>query len=182
MKRDITNAEAALLGLLHERPKHPYEIEKDVEYRDMRAWTDLSMSSIYKLLRKLEKDALVSSESVVSDQNRARRIYRPTTEGSRAFADKIHQMISDRPDLLKDPFNVGIYNSAILPRKRRAEALTSYRNRLNELLKGHRELEKFLRDSNCTPHHVAVATRAQFILQAEIKWIDTYLPTLTGEK
>jgi len=52
---DLTNAEAALLGLLSERPMHPYQIEKEVRSRDMRFWTELSMSSIYKLLRKLEK-------------------------------------------------------------------------------------------------------------------------------
>jgi hypothetical protein len=32
----ITSAEAALLGLLTEGDKHPYQIEKDVQFRDMR--------------------------------------------------------------------------------------------------------------------------------------------------
>ncbi|MBC8375118.1 MAG: PadR family transcriptional regulator, partial [FCB group bacterium] len=71
----ISNAEAALLGLLAEKPKHPYQIEKDVEYREMRTWTDLSMSSIYKLLKKLEDQKLVTSEMVLTEDNRARKIY-----------------------------------------------------------------------------------------------------------
>ena len=55
----LSNAEAALLGLLAEKPMHPYQIEQEVRYRDMRFWTELSMSSIYKLLRKLEREGLV---------------------------------------------------------------------------------------------------------------------------
>lgn len=51
----ISNKEMALLGLLSEKPKHAYEIENDIKERDMRYWTEISKSSIYKLLNKLEK-------------------------------------------------------------------------------------------------------------------------------
>ena len=54
----LSNGEAALLGLLSEKPMYPYQIEQEVKYRDMRFWNDLSMSSIYKLLDGLEKKGL----------------------------------------------------------------------------------------------------------------------------
>jgi DNA-binding PadR family transcriptional regulator len=44
---NLSNAEAALLGLLSEQSMYPYQIEKEVRYREMRFWTELSMSSIY---------------------------------------------------------------------------------------------------------------------------------------
>ena len=55
----LTLMETALLGLLSEGPMHPYRIEKEVRERKLRSWTDLSMSSVYKLLVKLERRGLV---------------------------------------------------------------------------------------------------------------------------
>ncbi len=70
---ELSNSEAALLGLLSEEPMHPYKIDQEFEYRDMRSWTELSMSSIYKLLRKLEKEQLVNSEKIISSENRLQK-------------------------------------------------------------------------------------------------------------
>ena len=46
---EISNAETTLLGLLSEQSMYPYQIEQEVKYRGMRFWTELAMSSIYKL-------------------------------------------------------------------------------------------------------------------------------------
>jgi DNA-binding PadR family transcriptional regulator len=51
----LTNSEVALLGLLSEKAKHAYQIGRDVEHRDMRSWTDLSQSTIYRQLTSLHK-------------------------------------------------------------------------------------------------------------------------------
>jgi DNA-binding PadR family transcriptional regulator len=73
--QEISNAEAALLGLLSEGPMYPYQIEQEVKYRDMRFWNDLSMSSIYKLLDGLERKGLVARANEVSPENRLRKLY-----------------------------------------------------------------------------------------------------------
>ena len=67
---EISKAEAALLGLLSECPMHAYQIEQEAEFRDMRSWTDLSMSSIYKLLKKLEERELVMRNDEMSEAGR----------------------------------------------------------------------------------------------------------------
>jgi DNA-binding PadR family transcriptional regulator len=82
--RTLGDAEVALLGLLAERPKHPWQIQKDVEHRDMRSWSDLSTSTIYKRLRALEKGGLVASSTEVVD-GRARNIYSLTDAGRKAL-------------------------------------------------------------------------------------------------
>ena len=51
----ISNIEAAILGLLCERPQYGYEIEKIIEKRNMRNWTEIGFSSIYYILKKLEE-------------------------------------------------------------------------------------------------------------------------------
>ena len=50
----ISNAELALLSLIVEQPRHAYEIEQVIEERNMRYWTEIGFSSIYRLLSKQE--------------------------------------------------------------------------------------------------------------------------------
>lgn len=72
---EISNVEATLLGLLSEQSMYPYQIEQEIKYRDMSFWTELSMSAIYKLLHKLEKDKLVIRKTEISSENRLHTLY-----------------------------------------------------------------------------------------------------------
>ncbi len=177
----ITNAEAALMGLLAENPKHPYQIEKDVQYRDMRSWTDLSMSSIYKQLKKLEDVGMVKAEVELSEDNRARKIYEITSDGRAALEMKLRTLLR-KPEILKDPFNVGIYNSDLLLKEEVLDCLEQYREEVQELVDGYKRLEQFLRDSDCSKARLAVATRPQHHWEGELRWLDEYLQELPTKK
>ena len=91
----ISNSEAALLGLLSEEPMHPYRIEQEVKYRDMRFWTELSMSSIYKLLRKLEKEGFTECTNKISEKNRLQKHYSISSAGKKALQQKEQQAAQD---------------------------------------------------------------------------------------
>ena len=58
----MTNAELAILSLIAERPRHGYDIEQVIEARGMREWTEIGFSSIYYLLKKLEKEGMITSQ------------------------------------------------------------------------------------------------------------------------
>ena len=51
----ISNKETALLMLLTERPMHAYQIERVVKDRDMRLWTEMSMSSISRRINTVKE-------------------------------------------------------------------------------------------------------------------------------
>ncbi|UCH62478.1 MAG: PadR family transcriptional regulator [Fidelibacterota bacterium] len=172
-----SNAEAALMGLLAEEPKYPYQIEKNVEYRDMRSWTDLSMSSIYKLLRKLEDTELVNVEIDVTEGNRARKVYQLTEAGRDALERKIRSLLRVKV-LPKDPFNVAIYNSDLLMPDEVESSLRMYREHLAESIEGYVRLEQFLKDNDCPPARIAVATRPRHQCEGEMVWLDEYLQQL----
>lgn len=176
MKR-LSDAGAALLGLLSEGAKHPYQIEKDVRERDMRYWTDLSMSSIYKLLRKCERAGLVKRTKMVSPQNRLRVLYAISRKGRKALAKKLEALLSD-PGHIKWPVDIGIANCGILPRKTVRAALEKYRAGLEERARCYGELQKYLRSAGCPPHRLGIAERPVYLLKAEMKWVDDYLGKL----
>ena len=55
----INERELAILGLLCEKPLYGYTIEKIIEERGMRHWTDIGFSSIYYVLKRLESRNLI---------------------------------------------------------------------------------------------------------------------------
>jgi DNA-binding PadR family transcriptional regulator len=175
----LSNAEAALLGLLSEQPMHPYQIEQEVQYRDMRFWTDLSMSSIYKLVRSLEKRGLVVRTDKISPENRLRKLYKLSPQGMAALKEKLEALLTE-PEHLRWQVDIGVYNCSLLPPAKVVDALRKYRLALEEKARCYGELEAFLRNSGCPSHRFAVAIRPVYLLRAEIEWIDSYIASLSS--
>jgi DNA-binding PadR family transcriptional regulator len=177
---EISNAEAALLGLLSEQPMYPYQIEQEVEYRDMRSWTELSMSSIYKVLVKLEKKGLVLRTNEVSPENRLRKLYEISGDGKKALCVKLEVLLSE-PEHVRWQVDIGTYNCGLLPNRTVQKSLKTYRKSLAKSVKCYEDLHKFLKDCGCPAHRFAIASRPIFLLKGEMEWVDSYLEQL-GQK
>ena len=178
--QEISNAEAALLGLLSEGPMYPYQIEQEVKYREMRFWTELSMSSIYKLLKNLEKNNLVLRANEVSAENRLRKLYSISEEGTKVLQDKLKTLLSD-PEHIRWQVDIATYNCDLLPLKTVRKALKEYRKGLEKNIAGYEDLQKFLKDSNCPAHRLGIALRPVYLLKGEIEWVDAYLAALASD-
>ncbi len=176
---EISNAEAILLGLLSEQPMYPYQIEREVKYRDMRFWTELSMSSIYKLLRKLEKNKLVKRENEISSENRIHTLYTLSITGKKKLQKKIESLLS-KPEHMKWQIDIGIYNLNLISEKKVQEALVKYRLTLEKKIQEYGALLKFLQDSKCPSYRFSVANRPIFLLKGELGWVDSYLNQLNS--
>ncbi len=72
----INEREAAILGLLCEKPLYGYTIEKIIEERGMRHWTEIGFSSIYYVLKRLESRNLVVSSCRQQENKPSRKINR----------------------------------------------------------------------------------------------------------
>lgn len=177
--KNISNAESALLALLSEESMHPYQIEQEVKHRDMRFWTELSMSSIYKLLRKLEKEGLVTRKNEISPENRLRKLYTISKEGENMLANKIEDLLSN-PEHTRWQVDLGVYNCNLIPDNMVVESLEKYKKALQEKIKGYKDLLGYLQKSNCPTYRYEVAKRPVFLLEAEINWVDSFLNKLTN--
>ncbi|MDD4308991.1 MAG: PadR family transcriptional regulator [Candidatus Cloacimonetes bacterium] len=170
----ITSAEASLLGLLTEADKHPYQIEKDVQFRDMRFWTELSMSAIYKTLVKLETMGYVESTTEISEENRARKIYRITAEGIAAFKDKLTELVSE-VEHIRWQADIAFYNFDIFPKDKQVEMLESYKTKLREKITEYKALEDFMVGENCSIYPQSISRRPVYLLQGEINWVEDFI-------
>jgi DNA-binding PadR family transcriptional regulator len=176
----ISNKEAALLGLICEKPKHAYEVESDIKERDMRYWTEISMSSVYKLLNKLEDRDFLKSEMKLSERNVNQKVYSITEEGMSQFKQKLMEMLSTLEPIV-NPIDVGLSNMYLLNRDKALNMLDKYSLALDKMIKCYHELEDYLVKSGCNYPNVQLATRRIFMLEGEKKWILKFMEGLKNE-
>jgi DNA-binding PadR family transcriptional regulator len=179
MKTTINNKETAVLALLSERPMHGYEVEQAIRMRDMRYWTEISMSSVYKVLKKLEEKELVSSEIRLASNNVTQKIYSLHPEGAEALRKKIASILSEF-DHHRWETDLAISNLGILPDDQKKECLQAYIRKLEELHAGYGELEKYLKAENCPGYRLALAVRPQYLYRAELEWARDYIKTFNN--
>ena len=129
----MTDAELAVLSLVAECPRHPYEIEQVIAERGMRDWTDVGFSSIYYLLGKMERAGLVEAHrEEATSKGPARNVYAPTAEGFEAWTEASLAALSAPQS--KMPFLLGLTNLAGLPADRALEASLACQGALEERL------------------------------------------------
>lgn len=167
----LTNAETALLGLLAEGPAHAWQLQKEIEGRGMRTWTDLSQSTIYKQLRSLEAAGSIEATDEVVE-GRLRKVHRITDAGRAALAESVLALLSE-PNYPKQPIDIATYNADCAPRPEVLTALARYREQLLETIEWWMQLDEYLR-ANCTAHRAAVARRTVRLAEADLAWLDEF--------
>ncbi len=169
----INNKEAALLGLLCEGPKHPYEIEKEIEDRSMREWTEISMSSVYKTMTRLEQKELAASKIQVSSSNRSQKVYTVTPSGQKILKEWVENQLSAHV-IPKWPIDIAISNLALLTESEVFNALRNYIETLEENITGYGNLLDYLKSVNCPQYRYALAMRPLYLMKAEKEWALSY--------
>ena len=179
--KNVSNKETALLGLLNEKSMHGYQLERTLYERSMDYWSEISQSSIYKLLNKLESEKLVKSEIKLTKKNISQKIYKITAEGKKKLKEKIIEILSE-PEKLTWRIDLGIANYALLTKKEAEECLKKYEEKLDELIKGYGNLIEYLRSVNCPINKYGLATRPIALFKAEKVWVKEFLKSVSTKK
>jgi DNA-binding PadR family transcriptional regulator len=175
----MTNAELAILTLVAEQPRHGYEIEQVIEERGMREWTEVGFSSIYYLLKKLERDGLIEGRLEEAQRGPARKVYHLTSAGGEALQRGLLEALSipqrGYPSIL-----LGVASLPAVPAPQAADALQEYRT---ALLERQTQLQKKWRGQQPLPYFVdATFTYGLALLEAEIKWVGDLITQLEEER
>ena len=169
----MTNAELAILSLLVERPMHGYEIEKIIEERGMREWTDVGFSSIYYILKKLEEHGLVTSHLEQPEgRGPTRKVYRPTEQGRQRWYENALEALRE-PARLPAPFLLGLSG---FPAYQIEEAISALRNYLTKLEERRTHLlERAEAQRPLPPHVQAMFSYSQSLIESEIGWLRQFI-------
>jgi DNA-binding PadR family transcriptional regulator len=166
----MTNAELAILSLIVEQPRHGYEIEQVIEERGMRDWTEMGFSSIYYLLKKLEREGLLQGQlQQEAVRGPARKVYRITEHGQEVYRASVLDALS-APRRWYSSLLLGLASLPRVPPLEALAALEQYRESLAERLaavRGRWESQRPL------PSHVeAMFDYSVTMIQAEKTWVE----------
>ncbi len=170
----MTNAELAVLGLVVQQPRHGYQIEQVIEERGMRRWTDIGFSSIYFLLKKLERQKLIKGEWEKTKQGKERwvKVYSPTDAGREAFHAAIIEVLSV-PQPSPHPIMLGLANIPTLSIEETLAALSQYSQHLKEK----REILRTALDNKQHAHPYFVDAMFELgltMMRAELEWVEKF--------
>ena len=140
---DLTDAELVLLSLIYEQPMHGYQLEQTITQRNMRTWTDLSTSSIYYVLQRLEEKGFVERAAPAGEEKGVpRKVYEITGAGQRIWKEATLRALS-HPRFTYTNFLMGLHNLWNIPAGEALEAVKTYRQWLEDDLQRQKdELQK----------------------------------------
>ncbi|PPK98170.1 DNA-binding PadR family transcriptional regulator [Kineococcus xinjiangensis] len=166
----LTDAELTVLGLLAERPRHGYDLDRTVEERGMRQWTSLGSSSIYYLLDKLVARGLVERDPAPAGSRRS--VHRLTATGHRITEEQSLDAL-DTPSPVRGRVLIGIANSRELTSPAVQERL---RRRLGSLRAQLEELDRRSREQEPLPSQAAALfDYGRAMLLADAAWTEDLL-------
>ena len=174
--RMISNLEASVLGLICEGFRYGYELDKIIDERNMRHWTEIGFSSIYYVLKRLEKEGLISSGSE-QVSGRSRKVYQVTPQGEAEMKSKVMGLVSNY-NHVTDPFDLGVGNLQRLTHEEIIAGLNSYRLSLDIQEQFYLKRLAVMHESKWPPHIRGLVTRPLAMLEAEKKWVESYIDEL----
>ena len=138
----------------------------------MRDWTDIGFSSIYAILKKLEKQGWVEVETTHSvGQGAARKVYCITRAGYEAQRSAVLDALSTtgRPN---SSLLLGLANLPIITRAQAGKALGQYCAALESRLE---QLEQRSDEQQPMPDFVrAMFDYSQTMIRSELSWLTAF--------
>jgi len=160
----LNHAEFIVLGLIAENPSHAYNINKRIEERGMRDWTNIGRSSIYRVIKSLEKKGL-TDKWIEEVDNRTLKVYNITEKGARVLKEKVFNVIKEFIGKKDEDFYVAFSMLPILTQKQQFEAINNSINKIKKNIKG---LEDMLEENS----HMPLNVRGLFVHPIKILEID----------
>lgn len=168
--------ELLILGLLKERPKHGYEIKKEIK-KVLGPFAGLETKSIYYPLRTLQKNKFLKRKIGKVGRRPEKYIYSLTLTGRRRFEELLNKnfLIIQRPFL-----NVDL-SLFFLPHADKSVILRRLKSRLRGLERIERWEEKMfkkLKDDEDKYHLFAIIDHNLKLIKAEIAFISEFIKYL----
>ncbi|TXT67674.1 MAG: Transcriptional regulator PadR-like family protein [Promethearchaeota archaeon] len=147
---ELSHREYIVLGLVSEEPSHAYELNKKIEDRGMRDWTNIGASTIYNDLNTLDDNGLVESYTEEVD-NRIRRVYKITPDGSDLLKAKTYNVLKEYYGKNDENFYVAFSMLPLLSQKEQIEVFSHSIEKIKEHIKN---MEQMLEQSSHFPMNV----------------------------
>jgi DNA-binding PadR family transcriptional regulator len=172
-RAELTTPDLVILSLLAERGMHGYQVNLELDRRDVRDWAGISRPQVYYSLEKLAAAGLIrTGENDEPAAGPERRVFETTAKGKHALSDALERedwtTHRDRPVFLTWVALSWQAKSGVFQKQmeRRREFLKS------ELAREEKTLESILKEVG-HPYHEAVWMLSLMIeqIKTELQWL-----------
>ncbi len=177
MKLSLT--EQLVLGILCEKPRHGYSIEKIIVDRDMRKWAEVGFSSIYYVLDRLEKKGLAVSAST---KGKEKKQYSITADGVAVLKEETRRCLSERKPA-NTHFMTGLANSVLLSKDEFLQSLEERKRQIeNDLtMLIHKKMVE-ITDNKAPRAALQLFELSEILINAELNWITMEIEKTQGKE
>ncbi|WP_169545432.1 PadR family transcriptional regulator [Sneathiella aquimaris] len=174
-----TNLREALVGLLLEHPNHAYKLKRLLAPRVSQSET-INDGVLYPLLRKLEKEEIISGRKDVSASNRTRTIYSVTPKGRDWFMNWLESDTNEEEATLYDfflgnPFFVKMQFFDRISKEQRFEKLSAHLQRTNTKLKLFAEIRTGMIERGADQNRIALLDLGAAQQRCTKRWLTEQL-------
>ena len=164
----MTNSEITILGILKEQPVHAYRLEQLLNEKKLKNKIDLAFSSIYAVLKKLEKKKFVYGVVEKIPKHADKKVYHITENGDNEFINNLKQALT-KPEARKSSFELCLHFSNFIPKLELKEILKMYEAELTRLIQNQiKEITTLKTDDQLKR---ALYNRSLKLWQAEKQWL-----------
>ena len=123
----MSTIDLILLGSLYQSPKSPYELQKQIEDRNLSRWVKIGKNTVYKNVVIYEKKGYVTSEIVRNGKMPEKTVYSLTNIGKEYFLELMTEISKIQTRVFLE-FNAVIVNLALLERNDALNCLCNIKN------------------------------------------------------
>ena len=128
----MSSIDLVILGIVLEKPRSAYDIQKDVEYHHFSRWTKISVPSIYRKVLQLSEKGYLKSDIVKGGKFADKTIYSVTDQGRAYFKELMASCASGPVPLLFD-CNVVITNLNKMDKAEALELVSALRRSISDI-------------------------------------------------
>lgn len=126
----MSTIDLIILGSLCQSPKSAYDLQKQIEARNLSRWIKIGSFTVYKKVVQYEKKGYVTSETIKSGNMPEKTIYSLTPVGKKTFKELMTKFSLAETRVFLD-FNAVIVNLALLDDNDAAECVANIKNSIH---------------------------------------------------
>ncbi|AEE47056.1 PadR family transcriptional regulator [Cellulomonas fimi] len=178
---ELSAVAVLVLGLLRERPRHPYDVFQTLVERGDARLVRVNPGAVYHAVERLERDGLVAAVGTERCGNRPERTtYRLTTTGRDAYEQRLASFLGDEHPV-HPVFPVGLAEAVDLPRTVVVDALSRRRAREAERLARLEDAYDQVRADGLPRRYLLDVEHDVAHLRHEVAWLDATLAELADD-
>lgn len=138
-----------VLGMIKEKEQSAYDLQKNIEYRNISKWVKVSTPSIYKKVIQLEEKGYITGSLSREGNMPEKSIYRITEDGEKYFLELMKKISTQMVNVFLD-FNAVVINMGMLSNSEEREIIDNieteiekYKNAVSKLEMEREEIPVF---------------------------------------